>query len=105
MDGENGYKKISGVIERVLDGQAADGPRVVNFIFFGEEDPDQLVIYLAFEDSKTLKAAEKSGDAGRIAGDLSAALKDEGYSARPIEILFISEQEVEESGGPFKYFK
>ncbi len=105
MEGEDRYGRVSRSIARVLDGQATGGPRIVNTIFFGEEDPEELVIYLAYEDAKTLKAAQKGGDTGRIEGALLAALKHEGYPERPIQILFISEEEVEKSGGPFNYFK
>jgi hypothetical protein len=104
MEGEDMFNRVSRAIARVLDGQGADGPRIVNSIFFGEEDPGQLVIYLAYEDSRTLASARKGGDTGRVQGALLAALRDEGYPDRPIRIEFISEEEVEKSGGPFKYF-
>jgi hypothetical protein len=105
VHGEDRYKTVSGAIGRVLDGQAPDGPRVVNSVFFGEDDPGSLVIYLAYEESKTLRAAEKGGYTARIEEALRAALRDDGYPDGPITISFISEEEVEKSGGPFKFFK
>jgi hypothetical protein len=105
MEGEDSFSRVSRSIARVLDGQPKGRPRIVNTIFFGEEGPEELVIYLAYEDAKTLTSAQKGGDAGRIEEALLAALRDEGYPERPIQILFISEEEVERSGGPFTYFK
>ena len=105
MSLENGYSLVSRAVRRALDSQEAAGPQIVNFIFFGEEKPEGLVIYLAYEDAKSLETAQQSGDTEQMRRRVKEALEEEGYPPWPGTVKFVSEQEVNEAGGPWYYFR
>jgi len=80
-------------------------PPIVNHIYFGAGNPDLLSIYLAYTDRAALKEAREKGHPDLIRAEILAALMDVGYPGEPNEVRFISEEEVNEQGGPWKYFR
>jgi hypothetical protein len=96
-------------IQHVLDAHEDMRPPVVNHLFYGATDihPRHLVIWLAFADTPALQEAEKRGHCRLLRREIRAALRKGGYPAEvlsKIHIGFVSEQEVEEAGGPWIYF-
>jgi hypothetical protein len=99
------YGLVSRAIQSAIDSGHEPASHIVNYIFFEEEDPARLVIYLAYEDTRSLIAAHDSGETEQLRKSVLKALDDEGYPPWPGRINFVSEEEIDKAGGPWKYFQ
>ena len=105
MSQDDRYELVSRAIQSAIDSRQGVASHIVNYIFFEEENPAQFVIYLAYEDTGSLRAAEKSGETEKIRSSVLKALDDEGYPPWPGRISFVSEEEIDKAGGPWKFFQ
>jgi hypothetical protein len=85
-------------------------PPVTNQIIFGPSpnDPGTLSVYFAYKDDAALAEAERNGHFPLITEEFRKSLLDEGYppdAAALAHVSFVSEEEVEKHGGPWKYFR
>lgn len=84
-------------------------PPITNFIFYGaiDIDPIYLTIWFAFADAAALQLAQERGHCQRLGAAVRTALISGGFPADKLRdgaVGFVSEQEVEEAGGPWLYF-
>lgn len=85
-------------------------PPVVTDVVYGaiEIDPAFLTIKCLFKDAAALQEAQENGTCATIKQRIIEALQTEGYPPKGVEgvsVGFASQQEVDDAGGPWHYFR
>ncbi|MCB0032536.1 MAG: hypothetical protein KDE51_00835 [Anaerolineales bacterium] len=100
------------IIGRALTADLYEGlqPTIVSDVVYGaiEIDPALLTIKCLFLDTAALREAQENGTCVIIKQRILEALQKEGYPQKGVEgvsVGFASQQEVDEAGGPWHYFR
>lgn len=91
-------------VQRALQGLGELSPPIVTHLHFGATDPDNLTIHLAYRDRAAWLEAQARGDHDRVRREVLASLGREGYPPGGA-VDFVSVEEVDAAGGPWKYFR
>lgn len=104
-------KELQTIINRALNGVYKDlDPPVKDDEVYGAYwiDPATLTIQCLFADNDALREAHTNGTCDLIKQRIKDGLRREGYpekGVKGVQIGFASWQDVDEAGGPWRYFR
>ena len=104
--------ELQSIITRAFAHNIYDGltPPIVDDEVYGAYwiDPATLTIQCLFENNDAVREAQENGTCDTIKRRIKTALRREGYpekGVKGVQIGFASWQDVDDAGGPWRYFR
>lgn len=105
-------QELQSIITRAFAHDIYDGltPPIVDDEIYGAYwiDPATLTIQCLFENNDAVREAQENGTCDTIKRRIKRALRREGYpeeGVKGVQIGFASWQDVDDAGGPWRYFR